>query len=164
MGIKVKSGDVFLVPLDNTNSVAGLVISERKHMFYIVVFEEKIKQTERDIAKILNGRPMFLTLTLDAKLWNGDWQIIGNAQDQTSKFPQPTFKVQYKGKIYLESLDEQFRRVASPLEEKILDYRTVSSPAAIENAAKAKFGIVAWSDYYNVLLAEYAISTSKFLF
>jgi len=160
---KVKAGDVFLIPLEKTTSAGGMVISAWKHELYIVVFEEKFANDQINIPKILSGKPMFLTLTLDAKLWNGDWPIVGNELEQTKSFPQPSFKVQSNGTEYIESLDRKVCRVASDAESQILRYRKISSPAIIDEATKGKFGIVEWNSYYDALLAHYAIESSKLL-
>jgi hypothetical protein len=165
MGIKVKTGDVFLVPVDQTTSVGGFVISNSNGELYVAVFHERMETADAartNPKTIINGKPMMLALTLDAKLWNGDWKIIGNETGANTEFPQPAFKMQHKGKIYLESRDMKLRRPASANEEQILNYRTVSSPAVVESAAKAKFGIGQWNKYFDPLLADYAINTSKF--
>lgn len=163
MGIKVKAGDVFLIPLDQTTSAGGIIISDRKGELYIAVFQERLDWNEPDTRKIVNGKPLFLTLTLDAKLWHGFWPIIGNELKLTTMFPQPVYKVQYEGKIHMESRDRKFHRIASANEAEKLDFRTVSYPAVIEDAAKGKFGIVEWNPHYDSLLADYAIKSSKFL-
>lgn len=163
MGIKVKVGDVFLIPLDETACAGGIIINDRKGELYVAVFQEKLDAGESDTKKIVNGTPLFLTLTLDAKLWHGFWPIIGNELKLTKKFPQPVYKVQYDGNLHIESRDMKFHRIASASEAEILNFRTVSSPAAIENATKGKFGILEWSPHHNSLLAGYAIKSSKFL-
>jgi Immunity protein 26 len=91
MGYKVKSGDVFLIPVDQTNNAGGIIISDRKGELYVAVFQERFDRSESDTKKIVSGIPMFLALTLDAKLWHGHWPIIGNELAQTFKFPQPAF-------------------------------------------------------------------------
>jgi hypothetical protein len=163
MGIKVKVGDVFLIPLDETASAGGIIINDRKGELYVAVFHEKLDSSESNTRKIVNGTPLFLTLTLDAKLWHGFWPIIGNELKLTAMFPQPVYKVHYEGKLHIESRDMKFHRIASANEAEKLDFRTVSSPAAIENATKGKFGIVEWNPHYDSLLADYAIKSSKFL-
>jgi Immunity protein 26 len=163
MGIKVKAGDVFLIPLDENFSAGGILISKWKFELYVAVFEKKFMHDERDALKIINSKPIILTLTLDAKLWHGHWPIIGNELAQTFKFPQPAYKIEYNGKFYIESRDMKFRRLATNYEAELLDFRTVSSPAGVENATKGKFGIVEWNPQYECLLSDYAIRSSKLL-
>jgi hypothetical protein len=43
MGINVKTGDVFLVPVDQTTSVGGFVISNSNGELYVTVFHERIE-------------------------------------------------------------------------------------------------------------------------
>jgi Immunity protein 26 len=163
MGVKVKVGDVFLVPLDKLSSAGGIVISNRKGELYVAVFQERFDANESDTKKIVNGTPLFLTLTLDAKLWHGHWPIIGNELKNTAKFPRPAFKIQFNEKGYIESLDMGIQRLASENELSILRFRKVSSPAILDDAVKGKFGIVEWNPHYDSLLADYAIKSSKLL-
>lgn len=46
----------------------------------------------------------------------------------------------------------------------MLQYRTVSSPAAVEGAVQAYFGIREWEPRYDELRADYAIRSSKVLY
>ena len=63
----------------------------------------------------------------------------------------------------LESRDRNVRRPASQQDLEVLRYRSVASPAIIEDAIKAHFGIGQWDENNDELLADYAIASSKLL-
>jgi Immunity protein 26 len=164
MEIKPKVGDVFLIPLDELNAVGGQVISIREEEeLYLAVFGHKLRLDESDPEAAISGAPVLLALSFDAKFWHGSWPIIGNRSRLIEQYPQPSYKVKHAGIMSIESRDKQVLRAASPDELEILRYRSVASPAIIEEAIKAHFGIGEWDDENDELLAEYAIVSSKLL-
>jgi hypothetical protein len=163
MGAKPTVGDVFLIPLKGGGYAGGQVISAWHDELYIAVFDQRLGADENDPLVATSSTPMFLTLTLDAKLWHGDWPTIGNRQDNLHTFPQPAYKVRQAGVTYVESRDRTVSRPASPAEASVLRYRTVSSPAVIEEAVVANFGGGAWDPLFNDLRSDYAASSSRVL-
>lgn len=88
---------------------------------------------------------------------------MGNVQKNLTSFPQPAFKVLQSGVTYIESRDQMFSRPASASEVNLLIYRSISSPAVIENAVRAHLGIGDWSPHYDEFAANFAITSSKLL-
>lgn len=163
MGIQAKVGDVFLIPLDGQCWACGQLINSWNDELYIAVFNQKARAEKPDLHLLIEQQPVFLALTLDAKLWHGDWPIIGNLQENLAGFPEPAFKVRQSGTVHIESRDRTVSRHASPSEAAILRYRSVSSPALIESAARAHFGFSEWSPHYDDLLADYAHQSARLL-
>lgn len=161
MKVAVKEGDVFLIPIDAERAAGGQVIDAWSDELYVAVFDGVVAPGFQDAAAIVNSEPIFLTLTLDAKLWHGDWPVIGNIQESRRRVPQPMFKVRHSGQIYVESRDRAVFRPASEREATELRYRTVSSPAVIDEAVKAHFGVGDWNLNYGDLRSDYASSSSK---
>jgi len=162
MGIPANVGDVFLIPLDDNGWACGQLVSKWNDELYVAIFGEKV-EAQVDPGRAVSKEPMFLALTLDAKLFHGDWPIIGNIQENLPRFPQPAFKVRQSGVVYIESRDRTVSRPAAPKETEILKYRTVSSPAVIQKAVQAHFGLGEWSSSYDGLRAEYAFDSSRLL-
>ena len=157
-------GDVFLIPLDETSAAGGQVVSIRKGAeLYLAIFGLRLNLKEVDPTFAVNSLPLLLTLSLDAKIWHGNWPIIGNLIKKVKHYPQPNYKVEYAGVMSIESRDHAMRRVASPEELKVLNYRTVTAPITVEKAIKAHFGIGPWIEYYDGLLAEHAIASAKMM-
>jgi hypothetical protein len=163
MGIQVQVGDVFLVPLDGKNWALGQLISSWQGELYVAIFRQKVKTQQADPHSVTAQEPVFLALTLDAKLFHGDWPILGNVQENLARFPQPAFKVRQSGIVYIESRDRTISRPASSNEAEVLRYRSVSSPAVIEEAIKAHFGANEWNSHYDKFHANYAFESSRLL-
>jgi len=163
MAINAKVGDVFLIPLKGGDGVGGQIVSAWNEELYIAVFGQRLDLRERDLSIVTRGMPVFLTLTLDAKLWHGDWLIIGNRKDNLGAFPQPAYKVRQDGVIHIESRDRTLSRPASPAEANKLRYRTVSAPAVVEDAVAALLLEREWNPLYDDLRSDYAILSSKLL-
>lgn len=163
MGIQVNVGDVFLVPLDDENGALGQLVSDYKGELYVAIFGQKIATQDLDPRRVIGQEPIFLALTLDAKLFHGDWPIVGNVQENLADFPQPAFKVRQSGVAYIESRDRSVSRPAAPAEAEILRYRSVSSPAVIEKAVQAHFGIGDWTPHYDEFPADYAYQSARLL-
>lgn len=163
MGAKARVGDVFLIPLKGGGYAGGQIVSAWNEELYIAVFDQRLGSDKNDPLAVTSGTPVFLTLTLDAKLWHGDWPTIGNRQDNLRNFPQPAYKVRQGGVVHIESRDRTISRPASPAEASVLRYRTVSSPAVLEEAVIAYFGGGEWNLHFNDLRSDYAASSSQLL-
>jgi len=164
MSIEVKVGDVFLIPLDEHHWAGGQVVGNWEGELYLAIFEERYTRDDADPMSIVDGTPAFLLLSMDALFWHGQWPILENLQYNLGEYPQPVFKVGLNGVMHVESRDRTIFRLASPREVEMLQYRTVSSPAEVEGAVQAYFGIGEWESRYDELRADYAIRSSKILY
>lgn len=162
MEIQVKVGDVFLVLLVGIGWAIGQLISDYKGDLYVAIFGQRVKRPMW-IRIVLLLQSEFFGAKADAKLFHGDWPIMGNVQKNLTSFPQPAFKVLQSGVTYIESRDQMFSRPASASEVNLLIYRSISSPAVIENAVRAHLGIGDWSPHYDEFAANFAITSSKLL-
>jgi hypothetical protein len=163
VAVQVAIGDVFLIPLTEQSWAYGQLVSAWNGELYVAIFGDKTERDEANSKAILGIKPVFLVLTLDAKLWHGHWPIIGNVQTNLSSFPQPAFKVRQKGIVYIESRDRARTRQATAHESQILRFRTVTSPAAIEQVVRAYFGIGDWNPHFENYLADYAYKSGELL-
>ncbi len=107
MGIQVNVGDVFLVPLDGKNWALGQLASAWNDELYVAIFGQKVATQDVAPKSVIGQEPIFLALTLDAKLFHGDWPIVGNVQENLADFPQPAFKVRQSGVAYIEFTGSQ---------------------------------------------------------
>lgn len=163
MGIQVKVGDVFLVPLDGQNWALGQIVSAWNDELYVAIFSQKFEVRSVNPDSVLTQEVALLALTLDAKLFLGDWPIIGNVQGNLSSFPQPAYKVRQSGVVYIESRDRTFSRPALPAESEQLRYRSVSYPAIIEEAVQGYFGVMEWNPHFDKFRPGYASESAKLL-
>jgi hypothetical protein len=91
MSIKAKVGDVFLIPLDEDRWAGGQVAGDWEGELYLAVFEERYTRDNADPRVIVEGKPAFLLLSLNA--WVRNWPILENLQYNLGEYPQPVFKV-----------------------------------------------------------------------
>lgn len=163
MGIRVEVGDVFLVPLDGKSWACGQLVSAWNDELYIAIFDRTVETQQVDPHSVTAQKPVFLALTLDAKLFHGNWPIVGRVRKNLSSIPQPAFKVRQSGVVYIESRDRTVSRPASSSEAETLRYRSVSSPAVIEEAVQGYFGVCEWNPYFNKFHADYSYMSAHLL-
>lgn len=167
MGILVKVGDVFAIPIDDDRSGIGQLVAEKGAVLYIVVYDAALSNGAAETGawtEVTETAPLLLAaLSLDGKIYNGHWPIVGNRTDNLGALPDPVFKVGQSGEMLLENRDLSVRRVATEVELEVLRYRTVTAPVRFEKALKAHHGIGEWSEHYDPLLADYAIASSRLI-
>jgi hypothetical protein len=154
-------GDVFLVPIEDYKLGIGQIAGNWKGELYIIVYDAVHATEDVDPTSVASEKPLFAALSLDAKIHNGDWRIIGNVTGKLAHIPQPVFKVNQGGQVFLESRDRSITRPASPSEAKTLRFRTVVAPIRLENALKALKGGADWNPKFDELRADYAFESSR---
>ena len=161
MGVTVRRGDVFLIPIDDDNNVAGQIVGNPDGELYLAVFEGLMDGRNFDFQEITRRPIMLLCLSLDAKLWHGDWEIIGNYDANLAQIPNLFFQVETLKGTMVESRDLNFSRPAGQEEKSVLRRRKVVAPIRVEKAAKAFYGAVPWDDIYDDLKPDYAYKVSE---
>ncbi len=156
-------GDVFTVPIDSTRLGIGQIVADWQGELYIVIFDAVYPAGSVDPQSAISERPLFAALSLDAKIHNGDWLMIGNVSSNLGSFAQPVFKVNHGGRIFLESRDRSIFRPASHAEAEVLRFRTVVAPVRLEKALKANFGQGDWSVRFDELRYEYPVVSSRLI-
>lgn len=155
MGIVPKLGDVFLVPSGNDLFGVGQIVGNFHGELYIIIYDTAVNSRDYDIQKSLNSEPLIASLSLDAKIYHGDWPVVGNFRENIPSIYQPCFKIEQDGHMYVESRDRSISRIASETEQEILRFRTVVAPIRIENALKALRGFGEWLPIFEKLKPEY---------
>jgi hypothetical protein len=160
--INASKGDVFLIPLDESRVGLGQVVDVLPSELYLVAFAGSWPAYSPPIANDVIGRePRFATLSFDAKLWNGDWRIIGNTVENLPSIRLPLFKVRCTGCVLVEKHDGSKSRLASTDEAQFLRYRSTVAPVRLENAVKADHGIADWNPAFDKLFYSYAKDSSE---
>lgn len=150
-------GDVFVIPLDEHRVGFGQIVaaySVGNH--YLALFARAYQGDNLpDPAEAVKDEIALLALSLDTKIRNGDWHLVGNRPVNPRDFPLPAWKevVGFPSRIpYVVDYSGAFRRKATGTEE-ALPLRTVVSPALLEDALKAFHGIQPWDEeWYQDLL------------
>jgi hypothetical protein len=157
--VKAKVGDVFRVPISEEECGFGQILAKYKGgMLLMVVFSQKGKRHECPaIEEIVSSRPLFVSNSLDAKIWHGDWPIIGNVLPDVERLPLPKYKVRIGQEMYVETYDAKRARPATQAELSRLMFRECVAPVLLEDALKAYWGFGEWEESFDSLKAEAAL-------
>jgi hypothetical protein len=158
-GQVASEGDVFLIPIGDGDYALGQIAGSWNDELYLVVFEIRTGQSEARPDLVAGAEPFLAALSLDAKLWNGDWPIIGNFRDNLGGIAEPMFRVMQNGAPYVESRDRSIYRPARGNEFARLQFRAIASPAVVEDAVKARFGFEKWLPGYDRYLYGYVLNS-----
>jgi hypothetical protein len=160
---RARLGDVFLVPIDESRVGIGQIAGDWNGELYIVIYDAVQQSSKAEPVSGIGAPPLFAALSLDAKIYNGDWPVVANITDNLDQLPQPAFKVNVDGEVFVESRDRTATRRASATEAEALRFRTVVAPVRLEKALKAHHGIGEWDPKYDDLLAEYASQSARLI-
>lgn len=159
--IRVKVGDVFQIPIDDSHISFGQVLVNNSGVLRIATFKKKYKLSDTpSIEQIVTEPILLLTDTMDAKIWSGDWKVYGNTNVISDSLPKPRFKLGMEP-VYITNYEQTRKRIASADEANILDHKFSVSPIRIQNGRQAYFGIKEWDDDFDKLTLEYCIEKSK---
>ena len=147
-------GDVFALPVSEDRVVAGQVVGRYgADAYYFAIFDASAESPDAlDIAAILRQRLMFLVLSFDAKLANGDWPVIGS-HSVSQELPMPAYRVGvgFPPVATVEDWTGTRSRPATQSEAETLPARKFVAPVRIEKAVKAKHGVLPWHESYTEL-------------
>ena len=147
--VKAKVGDVFQIPIDDARAGYGQVILQpEKNVLFILVFAATTPANATpDLHEIIGSDILLAGNTFDAKIWHGDWPVVGNITSNVADIALPVYKSGMGDSAIVESLDRSRRRPATKEEEQSLPFRTYTSAMAFEMALKAIAGIGEWLDF-----------------
>lgn len=148
-------GDVFKIGLSASSLGFGQIIDTYKaKMLLVAIFDvQRAADLPVAIEGVLASSAIFVCNTLDALLWHGRWQVIGQVPPDHERFPLPNYKVDIGGRLMVENFGATKARAATPPELDLLDFRTCYAPIGVENALKAHFGLQPWEDRFDALRA-----------
>ncbi len=162
IGTKAIVGDVFQVPISEECVGFGQILAiYKEEMLLMAIFDMRAGYDEvPSIESIISARPIFICNSLDAKIWHGQWKIIGNHPPDSAKILLPNYKVKVGDGFYVENYAADKTRLCKNEELASLEFRSCVAPIRLENALKAHWGFVPWNDAYNALLAENALKST----
>lgn len=162
--IKVKVGDVFLIPIDDATVGAGCAVLDLGELLYLVVYEGRWSESEPPTMKQVKNLPItFAAVSNDAKLCHKDWPIIGNNRDGVNDIAKPVFKVYYfdSDSYFVEDIRKDKSRPATEQEIELLTNRFSITPIIFEKALRAFYGEIEWQPRFDRLLYSEVVKRSK---
>jgi Immunity protein 26 len=150
--MRLSVGDVFQLPLDLSRVGYGQIVGVYyRTAYYFAIFEQPHEYGEQpELAKIVRGRIALFALSLDALLYHGGWEIVGNTS--APEIDWPTYKEAVAPDVF-ETFDHtgSIRRPATSEEVESLRYRAVVAPIRLQNAFRALHGAAEWNEAYDEL-------------
>jgi hypothetical protein len=157
---RIRVGDVFLLPLDESQCQIGQVVGTYLSAFYLAVFDRLTEPSAPSVDEALRSGVILLALALDAKLSLGHWPIVTNRPvPDDVKLPAYKVAIGSPDEIYVEDFTGTRRRLATPQEVNLLRHRSVTAPIRLEKAARARLGLETWRDDYQDLIPDEAQTT-----
>lgn len=144
-------GDVFLVPLGPDRSAAGQVVARYGDAYYFAVFERSHALSgPPEPADAVRDHVSLLALSLDARVRDGTWTVIGNVP-VSGDIRLPVYREAIGSPDQADVVDHTgtLRRRASVAEASALPTRKIVAPIRLERAARAKAGLEPWQDGYS---------------
>lgn len=161
MGKRTKKGDIFKIPINEESFAIGVVLTNTSGVLRVGVFDMVATSADKlDLNEIVNQKFKFLTDTMDALIWHGDWEIMGATKHKFDNLPEPKFKIG-QDEILVTNYDQTQTRRAKPDEINFLDYKFSVAPIRVENAVKAYNGLLPWDKEFDKLTYEYCDEKSK---
>lgn len=167
---KINTGDIFKIPIKNSEFGLGQIayMPNHKHDFMMIVFDKKYNVKEEiNFEELKNQKILFLGYTVDAKLYNKDWEVIGNYTTNLSEIKFPCHKLGLPNDDYPDGarLVDHKGNVLANIDRytfEILSYKTEVGPIRFENALKAYFGLQEWiHEDYDKILYEKTLESVK---
>jgi hypothetical protein len=149
----IEPGEVFAVPVDDARQALGQVVGEyMSGAFHVVIFDGLFDRSSPPAPdQVIDSPVSLVALSLDAKLLNGDWPVIGR-ESVDREPPLPLYKEEVPGGTEVVDWTGTRRRRAAIGEADQFGYREVVSPALLELAVKAKHGLADWHEAFDALM------------
>jgi Immunity protein 26 len=149
---RIRIGDVFQIPVSETQIGFGQVVAQNKPIYYMIAFDFiSDGKSAVNIEDVVNAPMIFAGNFFDGLFRTGDWKVVGNVNVKIEVVPFPCFKIYMEGKDYVESWDGTRRRLATPEEAKLLDNSTNYSALWLQEAVQAYFGAIPNDRQYDPL-------------
>lgn len=163
---RLREGDVFLIPIDEHRNGVGQIgaIVNTAHS-YFAIFDAVVEAGDQpDVRSILSRPLLFLALSMDAKILNGTWPVVGSYL-VVSNIPFPAYKVELHepNNFYVSDYLDTKHRKATKTEASLLRYRTISSPIGVEKALQAHHGLLPWTERYEKFLPNYELTSANLI-
>lgn len=148
--VNVNIGDVFVIKIDEFTYSYGQVVAEGIISDCMVVYD--IISTKHPSLDEITSKPVvFLIQTVNSRIEDGIWEVIGNIQIPNINFP--IYKVESEDGFMIAKHDGAILK-ENPIPSEIQNLMELESwsPVSLEKAIKAKYGNANWDSYYDDLI------------
>lgn len=150
-----RAGEVFVLPIDEGRVGVGQVVAlYGDRAYFFAVFDAILSEgfAPSDVVEATARPLLLLALSMDAKLFVGDWRIVADAP-VAPDIPLPAYKELVGAPARFEIVDYTGarRREATPSEVQSFPNRKVVAPVRLEKALRAHFGLEPWTEQFEEL-------------
>jgi hypothetical protein len=165
-------GDIFKIPIDANRFGFGQIVARKlgPNPDLVIVFDYadsgSVLCGPEELQKIVEKPILFIANSFDTLIKNGSWKVVGNLKPNIERIPLPCYKVGsgHIGRIVVESYDGTKRRIATREEIAYLDNRNSVAPIRLENALKARHGLIPWMQGFDKISLEHVRKSSEISF
>jgi hypothetical protein len=150
---KYKNGDILSISVANGKIALAQVVEKLRGNVLLVVFSELLNADEScDVASLELGEPIFLVETMDLRIKDGAWPIVGN-RDIPKYVPMPTYKVWVEppGEYRIQDIHGDLGVSISLEQASRMKFQKSFSPAVIEAAIRGFHGLSPWRETFDEL-------------
>lgn len=148
--IKGSLGDIFTIPVNEELMAIGQVVFKGATSDVFIIFDYIYKEDEL-INTVQNQPILFMLNTVDTKLEDGEWQIIGKEKPPKNLTLRNYIAETLDGYVVLDAGGQIIRDATDSDVKSLYNLRSIS-PAIVEDAVRAKFGGGEWYPYLDNLL------------
>ena len=159
--IKLQKGDIFKISIISGDYVVGQIIYKDKNSLTVVIFEKIYKENEPFSANEINNiTPVLFANTFDAKLYHGNWVIVGNSLENLPDIKLPIYKLGTDDQVRVEDFYGKTIMMTSDISKLVhgIPYRNFVAPIRVENAIKGYLKLIPWNKDYDDLLYKNIVS------
>lgn len=156
--IKINIGDIVAIPVSSDKYCYAQLVDGDVMLGCFLIFDG-IYEEHPILNKIISNSILLLAFTNGQGIVENVWKIIGNTSIPDN-VQIPIFKVDYMENGIIRTMVTDFKGdflyIATEDETKKLKNMKSCTPGIVEDAIKAKYGMIPWNDSYNWLLYENA--------
>ncbi|MFE3021511.1 Imm26 family immunity protein [Streptomyces sp. NPDC059256] len=148
-----RRGDVLSISVTDEKIVLGQVIEKMRGNFLLAVFPDLLDANSSfDIESLELDEPLFLLETMDIRIKDGIWPIIGN-RELANRIPTPEYKVWVEppGEYRIQYADGRLGVSISPERASVMKLHKSYSPAVVEAALRGFHGFGPWRKTFDEL-------------
>jgi hypothetical protein len=144
--VRYRKNDIFLIPAGPGIVVCGRAVMKLGTNILVAIYMSDTESVDAvDLKALVESPPVFLVETMDLRIRDGSWAMIGNAKPSV-EIPIPVYKTQleFGGDFYVQEIDGTIGKRLTSDEAASLRRQKSYSPAAVEQAVRAFRGLDEW--------------------
>lgn len=153
--LKVRVGDIFRIPVDESLSIYGQILTAFHRTHLVVVFEATSEET-LSIEEVIRRKIDLAGIVFDAKFINGDWPIVGNLAPVVVNQPWFVSGHEAMEDLSLTSIDTSTRHRVTAQAAVNHQRLSFSTPMVLQRAVAGLYNRGPWQEEYHARFRDLA--------